>query len=63
MKNYLPNIKAITGFIHSKLSDVYKLLGIEGIIWIVALIYLTSLTITNQQHFTIYNLSAFKFRI
>ncbi|MGQ9643256.1 MAG: DUF2752 domain-containing protein [Ignavibacterium sp.] len=57
MKNYLPNIKAITGFIHSKLSDVYKLLGVEGIVWIVALIYLASLTDPNQQHFTICPLS------
>lgn len=57
MKNYLPNIKAITGFIHSKLSDVYKLLGLEGIVWIVSLIYLASLTDSNQQHFTICPLS------
>lgn len=57
MKNYLPNIKAITRFILSKLSDVYKLLGFEGIIWIVSLIYLASLTNSNQQHFTICPLS------
>ena len=57
MKNYLPNIKTIIGFIHSKLSDVYKLLGLEGIIWIVSLIYLASFTESNQQHFTICPLS------
>lgn len=57
MKNYLPNIKAITGFVHLKLSDVYKLLSLEGIIWIVSLIYLASFTESNQQHFTICPLS------
>jgi hypothetical protein len=57
MKNYLPNIKAITGFIYTKLSAFHKLLGLEGIIWIVSLIYLASLTDSNQQHFTICPLS------
>jgi hypothetical protein len=57
MKNYLPNIKAITGFIYIKLSAFHKLLGLEGIIWIVSLIYLASLTDSNQQHFTICPLS------
>lgn len=57
MKNYLPNIKAIPKFIYSKLSAVYKLLSLEGIIWIVSLIYLASLTNSNQSHFTICPLS------
>jgi hypothetical protein len=57
MKNYLLNIKAITGFIYTKLSAFYKMLGLEGIIWIVSLIYLASLTDSNQRHFTICPLS------
>uniref|UniRef100_A0A832G7X0 DUF2752 domain-containing protein n=1 Tax=Ignavibacterium album TaxID=591197 RepID=A0A832G7X0_9BACT len=57
MENYLLNIKAIIRFIYSKLSLIYKLLGIEGIIWIVSLTYLASLTNSNHQHFTICPLS------
>ncbi len=57
MKNYLPNIKSFVITVKSLINSLYKLVGLEGIVWISALIYLATYSNYNQNHFTICPLS------
>lgn len=57
MENYLPNIKPFILQIRRITISTYKLFGLEGIVWITALIYLATFNNYNEQHFTICPLS------
>lgn len=57
MNSYLLNIKSFILQQKNQIILFYKLLSLEGIVWLVSLIYLATLSDTTEQHFTICPLS------
>lgn len=57
MNGYLLNIKFLIIRLKSWTILFYKLLSLEGIFWVVSLIYLSTISDFSEQHFTICPLS------
>lgn len=57
MNSYLLNIKSFILQLKNQTILFYKLLSLEGIVWLVSLIYLATLSNSTEQHFTICPLS------
>lgn len=57
MKYLLLNIKSFFSRIKKKLKSLYKLIGLEGLIWLSSIVYLFTLSDYDKNHFTICPLS------
>lgn len=62
MNNYLLNIKSFILRLKSWIFLLYKLLTLEGVIWLISLIYLATVSNNSEQHFTICPLSNLGFQ-
>lgn len=57
MKYLMLNIKLFSIHIKKKLNSLYKLIGLEGLVWLTSIVYLFTLSDYDSHHFTICPLS------
>ncbi|MFN3872035.1 MAG: DUF2752 domain-containing protein [Ignavibacterium sp.] len=57
MNSYLLNVKSLILRLKKQIVLFYKILTLEGIIWLISLIYLATISNQSEQHFTICPLS------
>ncbi len=52
LKNHLTNIKSNSDSLRNIAKNIWKLLGLEGTIWLSAIIYLSLISTNTEDHFT-----------
>lgn len=53
MNNYFKNTKSVFIKFSEWLTNFWKLLGFEGLVWSFSILYLATLTVNSENHFTI----------